>query len=174
MAADAGGVLHALPLIDEPWLRLILAAIAGIILGLPAELTGLPGGVRTHMLVVVGASLYCTTAMFIAREDRVATLRILQGIAGGIGFVGAATVLHQASGGVRGVATAASIFNAAAVGGVIGLGSVRFGVVLAVAIALLNAAGIALERYLRRRPHPRFRRVDDEVPPQQPPSDHAA
>jgi putative Mg2+ transporter-C (MgtC) family protein len=119
----------------SPAVRLIAAAAAGGALGLPAELKGQPAGLRTHMLVAAGAALFCITA------NRVGTggdeLRALQGIASGIGFVGAATVLKE-RGRVLGVSTAAAIWVAAAVGCEAALGDVGFALGVAGVVAVLK------------------------------------
>ena len=115
-------------------LRLAVAALAGAILGLPTTRRHRVGGVRTQALVTMGATLFCLVA---SRHIPQETGRIVAGVISGIGFVGAATVLKR-GGLVSGVATAASIWLAGAVGCEIGLGNPVFAVVLATVATLLN------------------------------------
>jgi putative Mg2+ transporter-C (MgtC) family protein len=129
-------------------MRLLLATIAGIALGWPDRHR--PGGIRTHVLVTLGAALFCITAVRLTSEAD-ALLRVVQGIASGIGFVGAAAVLKR-GGAIVGISTAASIWISAAIGCEIGLGSPEFAVAVAIAVAALNAGVRWLEHtFVRRR-----------------------
>ncbi|MCP3165516.1 MgtC/SapB family protein [Myxococcus qinghaiensis] len=79
MAAELGS--------GELRIRLLVAGGAGIILGLPYRKR--PGGVRTHYLVTLGAALFRTSGANLVGAAPAKTLRIIQGVASGIGFVGA-------------------------------------------------------------------------------------
>ncbi len=95
--------------------RFLFASLAGAILGLPAQSKNHMAGIRTHALVSLGASIFCITAIGVVGRDSSEITRIVQGVASGVGFIGAAAVLH----GDRffsGINTAASIWIAAAVG----------------------------------------------------------
>jgi len=101
--------------LGEVFRRFLFASLAGAILGLPAQTKNHVAGIRTHALVSLGASIFCITAIGVVGRDSSEITRILQGIASGVGFIGAAAVLH----GDRtfsGINTAASIWIAAAVG----------------------------------------------------------
>nr|WP_246356826.1 MgtC/SapB family protein [Pyxidicoccus fallax] len=148
----------------ELLVRLLVAGCAGIILGLPYRKR--PGGVRTHYLVTLGAALFCTTgANLVGREAE--TLRIIQGIASGIGFVGAASVLKKGRA-IFGITTAASIWIAAAVGCEVALGSPLLASVVAPSVALTSWLVGLLERRVfhrrRRLRRPRERRGGHEEP----------
>ncbi|WP_338870904.1 MgtC/SapB family protein [Myxococcus stipitatus] len=114
--------------------RLLVAGAAGIVLGLPYRKR--PGGVRTHYLVTLGAALFCTSGVNVA-EVPSETLRIIQGVASGIGFVGAASVLKKGSA-IFGITTAASIWIAAAVGCEAALGNPLLAACVAMAISLTS------------------------------------
>jgi putative Mg2+ transporter-C (MgtC) family protein len=133
-------------------LRLLVAAICGATVGLQVELRERPGGLRTHMLTTVGATAFCLTGASLANSQN-ESLRIIQGVASGVGFIGAASVLRD-SGRVRGTATAASLWIAAAIGCQAGLGSVVIAIGLAVFTASLNAATVRLEHRWRKVPEP--------------------
>ncbi|MCP3099870.1 MgtC/SapB family protein [Myxococcus sp. K15C18031901] len=134
---------------EELFVRLLVAGGAGIVLGLPYRKR--PGGVRAHYLVTLGAALFCTSGANLVGPPS-ETLRIIQGVASGIGFVGAASVLKRGSA-IFGITTAASIWIAAAVGCEAALGNPRLAAVVAPAVALSSWAMGHLERkvFHRRR-----------------------
>lgn len=109
--------------------RLLLALLAGGIIGLERAIHGREAGFRTHTLVCVSSSLLMLLMAFqwqlIPQEyiDTVRTdpTRMAQGIMTGIGFLGAGVIIKEGLT-VRGLTTAASIWMTAAIGIVIGLG----------------------------------------------------
>jgi putative Mg2+ transporter-C (MgtC) family protein len=124
-------------------LQVVVAAVCGVILGLDYELRGRPGGVRAHMLATVGAALFCMAGTNIAATPA-ETLRIVQGVASGVGFIGAATVL-RGDGRIQGVANAASFWIAGALGCKVGLGDLIGALVIAVLVASLAKISCRLE-----------------------------
>lgn len=103
-------------------LRLVLAAILGGILGYDREVKAKDAGVRTHMLVAVGAALFVIGPL---QADMPITdmSRVLQGIVQGIGFLGAGAIIVRArEQKVEGLTTAASIWATAGIGVLVGLG----------------------------------------------------
>ncbi|MFY2561205.1 MgtC/SapB family protein [Corallococcus terminator] len=119
----------------ELLIRLLVAGCAGIVLGLPYRKR--PGGVRAHYLVTLGAALFCTAGANLAGAEPAETLRIIQGVASGIGFVGAASVLKKGSA-IFGITTAASIWIAAAVGCEAALGSPVLAALVAPSISITS------------------------------------
>lgn len=102
--------------------RLFVAAFLGGLLGYERERRYKSAGVRTHMLVAVGAALFIIAPMQagMAIDDM---SRVIQGAIQGIGFLGAgAIIVGTAERGVRGLTTAASIWTAAGIGMAAGLG----------------------------------------------------
>ena len=112
---DAGQVTRIL-------LRLTLAALLGGLLGIEREQKGKAAGVRTHMLVAMGAALFVLVSQQ-AGMPSADLSRVVQGIIAGIGFLGAGTILK---GGdeekVKGLTTAAGIWLTAAIGVAAGMG----------------------------------------------------
>ena len=103
-------------------LRLVLAAVLGGMLGYERELKSRSAGVRTHMLVAVGAALFVIGPLQsgVPLSDM---SRILQGIVQGIGFLGAgAIVIRATERKVEGLTTAANIWATAGIGMIAGLG----------------------------------------------------
>src|SRR5690606_23582287 len=102
--------------------RLLWAALLGGILGYERETSGKAAGVRTHMLVALGAALFVTLPMQAGiGEDGIS--RITQGIIAGVGFLCAGSILKtREQTEVQGLTTAASIWFTAAIGLAAGLG----------------------------------------------------
>jgi len=118
-------------------LRLVLAAIAGGIVGYERKKVHKPAGLRTHMLVSMGAALFMLVAINAFPEE---SGRIMAGIATGIGFLGAGTIF-RAENHITGLTTAASIWAVAAIGITIGLGEYILGAsatILVIIILQLN------------------------------------
>jgi putative Mg2+ transporter-C (MgtC) family protein len=102
--------------------RLTIAALLGGVLGYERETRGKAAGVRTHMLVALGAALFVLVPQQAgAAIDDLS--RVLQGLVAGIGFLGAgAIILGNPQDGPRGLTTAASIWLTAAIGVSAGMG----------------------------------------------------
>jgi putative Mg2+ transporter-C (MgtC) family protein len=102
--------------------RLGLALLLGAALGYEREREGKAAGLRTHMLVSLGAALFMVTA--IEAEVPVKDLsRIIEGLPTGIGFLGAGAILKLSEDRkIEGLTTAANIWVAAAVGLTAGMG----------------------------------------------------
>jgi putative Mg2+ transporter-C (MgtC) family protein len=102
--------------------RLAMAALLGAVLGHQRERAGKPAGLRTHMLVALGAALFVLAAQEagMSVED---LSRIIQGLIAGIGFLGAGAILKSApQADIKGLTSAAGIWLTAAVGVAAGLG----------------------------------------------------
>ena len=100
----------------ETFLRLGAAVIAGGAVGWERQLGGRPAGLRTHMLVSLGAALVVLIPLSSGFSD---TTRVIQGVATGIGFLCAGDILHQVRDGherVKGLTSAAALWVTAAIG----------------------------------------------------------
>jgi putative Mg2+ transporter-C (MgtC) family protein len=102
--------------------RLLMAMLLGALIGYERERSDSAAGLRTHMLVALGAALFVLAPLQAGIE--IADLsRVLQGVIAGIGFLGAGAVLKLKEDGViKGLTTAASIWATAAIGITVGLG----------------------------------------------------
>lgn len=123
-------------------IKLTLAAVLGAAMGWERELKGKAAGLRTHMLVAVGAALF-VMAPLEAGVPLGDLTRVMQGVAAGIGFVGAGAILKMSEQGqVMGLTTAAGIWMTAAVGLAVGAGQVWLPVVgVAIAVIILALLG---------------------------------
>jgi putative Mg2+ transporter-C (MgtC) family protein len=126
--------------------RLAAATLLGAVIGLQRESVGAAAGLRTHMLVTVGATLFVLAPLSFGMDPEQVS-RVIQGVATGIGFIGGGAVLKLAAEReILGLTTAASIWLATAVGVAVGMG--RIG--LAAIVVALSWAILAI---LRRFSH---------------------
>jgi len=117
-------------------LRLLVAAVLGGLLGYERERHGKSAGVRTHMLVAIGAALFVLIPQQ-AGASSADLSRILQGLIAGVGFLGAgAIIMGTKEVETRGLTTAASIWVTAAIGVAAGMGR-ESTAILSTLIALL-------------------------------------
>ena len=115
-------------------LRLFFAALVGGVIGYERERAGKPAGLRTHMLVSVGAAIFVMAPMQLGFEED-ALSRIIQGLVTGIGFLGAGAILKdRTKADVEGLTTAAGIWLTAGLGVAVGLGAIGMAL-LCVALA---------------------------------------
>lgn len=117
----------------EMILRLLLAVFLGAVIGFQREKAGKQAGLRTHILICVGAALF-TIASIYGFGGGSDPARIAAGVVVGVGFLGAGVILHREGGIVAGLTTAATIWAAAGIGLAAGAGLY---VVSAVATALI-------------------------------------
>jgi putative Mg2+ transporter-C (MgtC) family protein len=101
--------------------RLLLALIAGGVIGWNRQTHGKPAGFRTHMLVSLGAALFVMVPVETSAPDTDAVSRAIQGIATGVGFIGAGEIIHDArpsagSPWIKGLTSAAALWVTAALG----------------------------------------------------------
>ena len=127
-------------------LRLVIAAALGGILGYERERQGKAAGVRTHMLVALGAALFVLVPQQAGVSSADMT-RVIQGVVAGVGFLGAGAIIKGgAEESVKGLTTAAGIWLTAAIGIACGLGRES----TAVLSAVLAFAILALVPHLTR------------------------
>ena len=135
--------------------KLVLAVILGGVIGLEREIAGKPAGLRTNILICVGAALLTDVSIQITMgvypgAPRVGDpSRIAAQIVTGIGFIGAGTIM-QAKGTVTGLTSAATIFVVAAIGVAIGAGQYIEAAGAGLLVALVLAGLGTLEHKLRR------------------------
>jgi putative Mg2+ transporter-C (MgtC) family protein len=117
------------------FVKIILAAAAGAIIGLEREVHGRPAGLRTHLLVAAGACLMMivSEAFFLKYGDlpgtgvvRLDPSRVAAQIVTGIGFLGAGVIIKEGLI-VRGLTTAASLWMVAGIGMAYGMGMLSVG-----------------------------------------------
>jgi putative Mg2+ transporter-C (MgtC) family protein len=110
-------------------IRLVIAAFLGAVIGYERARAKKPAGIRTHLLVCMGAALFTVISIYGFGENGDPS-RVAAGVVVGIGFLGAGTILRQEKG-VAGLTTAATIWAVAAIGVAMGAGLYVVGAVAA-------------------------------------------
>jgi putative Mg2+ transporter-C (MgtC) family protein len=105
----------------ELLVQLVLAVVLGGAIGMERELRAKPAGLRTNILICVGAALFTVLSQRLA-ADRGDPGRVAAQILAGVGFIGAGTILHM-RGAVTGLTSAATIWVVAAIGMALGSGA---------------------------------------------------
>ena len=126
----AGGGDATLITMTSEWeilLRVVLAAIAGGIIGFDRAARDKPAGIRTHMLVAMGSALAVGVSVLVVEDTavegaRADAVRVAAGVITGVGFLGAGAILRGPKG-VTGLTTAAGIWVTAALGIAFGFGT---------------------------------------------------
>ncbi len=142
-------------------LRLCVAAGLALFLGLERELRGKPAGLRSHMLVSLGSATFIIIGMSVlfatAEGDpsaRIDPTRVVQGVVGGIGFLGAGSIIRS-GGQIQGITTGASIWLAGAIGVAAGINNFYLaGMVTFIALVIMVVLG-RFERELVSTEHNR-------------------
>jgi putative Mg2+ transporter-C (MgtC) family protein len=135
--------------------RLLIAALLSALVGVERQWRGHPAGMRTHMLLGIGAALATLVGEYgfpeIVGRQLSAPDRIAAQIVSGIGFLGAGTILKQRSG-VHGLTTAASLWAVATIGIAVGAG-LWAAASLTTAVLIIILVPLAwVERRLRPQP----------------------
>lgn len=145
----------------DDWLglifRLSLAMLVGGVIGWNRQAAGKPAGLRTHMLVSLGAALFVLIPLLASSSTSVdAVSRAIQGVATGVGFLGAGEILHksaQQSGkpNVKGLTSAATIWLTAALGMVAGCGFWQLSLIGTMMTLFILSVAKKLERVVFHR-----------------------
>ena len=116
-------------------LRIVLAVIFGGIIGLERGLKNRPAGMRTYMLVCVGACLIMLTNQYLFQVTSAGDpMRLGAQVVSGIGFLGAGTIIVTKHNQIKGLTTAAGLWAAAGVGLALGVGFYEAAVVAGFAV----------------------------------------
>ena len=136
--------------------RLAIATVLGAIIGTNRELHDKPAGMRTHALVSLGAALLTVGGVFLDSTTNGTSgadvSRVIQGIITGVGFIGGGVILrNEQQMVVHGLTTAASVWVAACVGIICGMGRWVTAVVAIGMVLVVLVGGSMLEKFLRTR-----------------------
>ena len=132
--------------------KLLLAVLLGGIIGFERELAGKPAGLRTNILICIGATLLTDLSVRIGVVDGVRMGdpgRIAAQIVTGVGFLGAGTIM-QSQGMVTGLTSAATIWVVAAIGMTLGAGFYVEGMGAGLVVAFVLRGLSGLEHWVRR------------------------
>jgi putative Mg2+ transporter-C (MgtC) family protein len=125
----------------EMFLSLLLAVVLGAIVGVEREMTHKPAGLRTHMLVSLGACLFTMMSTSFGAQPA----QVAGGIVAGIGFIGAGTIWAEKDK-VKGITTAASLWATAAIGLTVGIGDYPLAAVVTALVVIILASGSVLRK----------------------------
>jgi len=117
-------------------LRLVLAAACGGVVGWQRERSDKAAGLRTHMLLAVGACLFTLVGLRVAEDE---FMRLVQGMVTGTGFISAGIIFRQGVS-IRGLTTAVGLWVMGAVGMAVGAGE-YFLAILTTLVAVAIMAG---------------------------------
>ena len=123
-------------------LRLLLAAALGAAIGYQRERAGKPAGLRTHILICLGAALF-TVASIYGFGPASDPSRVAAGVLVGVGFLGAGVIMRTGEGIVAGLTTAATMWAVAGIGLAAGAG-----------LYIASAVAVALMLIILYLPHP--------------------
>ncbi|HUM01412.1 MAG TPA: MgtC/SapB family protein [Thermoanaerobaculia bacterium] len=122
----------------EVLVRVVIATLAGAAVGWNRHRAGKPAGMGTHALVALGAALFVAIPAHLAGgQASDAMSRVIQGVATGIGFLGAGEIFRDPgpAGSVQGLTSAAAIWATAALGVLAVVGS--WGTIAVVTLLIL-------------------------------------
>ena len=138
----------------EMEIRLLLAAVFGALIGLDRELKNKPVGMRPYMVVSIGAagfgilSMEVWTELSAAGSATLDPIRAIQGIIGGLGFLGAGAIIRRGDDEIYGATTGAGIWLAGCIGMASGFGIYLLAVSLTViALFILVVIGVLHQRW---------------------------
>lgn len=134
----------------EILLRLLLAAGLGALIGFEREAHGQAAGLRTHMILAVGAALAMTLSINLAVQfapNRGDPVRLAAQVVSGIGFLGAGAILRYGAN-IRGLTTATSLWTLAIVGLAVGAGQYLVGAATAGFLLIILSLIDLVEKYL--------------------------
>ncbi len=131
--------------------RLILAVLLSGAVGIERERHGKAAGLRTHILVCLGAAMAAMTGVYISETYIADISRLAAQVISGIGFLGAGTILVRSNSTVTGLTTAASVWATGALGLAIGYGF--YGAALLCTVLMLFTEGKLgnIDRMISRR-----------------------
>ncbi len=105
-------------------IAMLVSTLLGTLVGFERQMGRKPAGLRTHVLVCLGSTMFTLLTVHAAKEltatGNLDPTRIIHGVITGVGFLGAGSILRQ-EGYVHGLTTAASIWMVAAIGTTVGL-----------------------------------------------------
>jgi putative Mg2+ transporter-C (MgtC) family protein len=127
----------------------ILAVVLGGAIGLERELRGKPAGLRTNVLICLGAAVFTIISKQMAEGHADSITRIAAQIVTGIGFLGAGAII-QDRGSVHGLTTAATIWLVASIGMACGAGFYKFATVSTLIAIVILLGFEQLEQPLKR------------------------
>jgi putative Mg2+ transporter-C (MgtC) family protein len=139
-------------------IRLGVAFLVGFAVGLERELSQKEAGLRTNLLVVMGACIFVLVALELTADGKGDPSRAVAEVAAGIGFLGAGVILHRGLN-VHGLTTAATVWCNAALGCVAASGFIAEALTAGLFVLLVNAGLRPVDELLENRSQERKRKA---------------
>lgn len=142
---------------SEIFIRLLVGAFCGAIIGIERERKEWAAGMRTHMMVSVGATLYMIVSSYgfneVLANEKVMLdpSRVAAQVVTGIGFLGAGTIIFLRQGIIRGLTTASGLWTVAGIGLAIGGGMYVAGIVTTLIALIILWILQPIEAFVYRR-----------------------
>lgn len=133
-------------------LAMVTAVFYGGAIGFERALSGKPAGLRTNILVCLGAAVFTSVAQGTSGGSPEAASRVMAGIITGVGFLGAGVLIHEGRG-VHGLTTAASVWLVASIGVACGSGMYAVGAATTFISLLVLVVLSPLAKKIRRDLH---------------------
>ena len=135
----------------EAGLRILMAIVLGGMIGMERGLKNRPAGLRTYMLVCLGACIVMLTNQYVYEAFGVGDpVRMGAQVVSGIGFLGAGTIIVTARNQIKGLTTAAGLWASACVGLALGIGLYAVSIMASVAIFVILTLLHELDFRMRR------------------------
>lgn len=135
-------------------LRVVLAALAGALVGIERAAHGRAAGLRTHMTVSMGAALTVMVGLYAVKMLGMDSdpLRVAAQVVSGVGFLGAGTILLRRGGSqIQGLTTAAGLWTVATIGIAMGLGFYEGALLATLLVVLILSLVSRLEFFMNRK-----------------------
>lgn len=143
-------------------LRVLVAIVLGLIIGLERQWTRHEAGIVTNVIVCV-ASFGYTAFSYLVDPDANDLTRIAANVVTGIGFLGTGVILRDGAN-IRGLTTAATVWSSGAVGLLCCVNDISYAIILAVFIVVSHLVLHPLSAYIRKkRKHSRSQRRERDV-----------
>lgn len=130
--------------------KVLFALIYGGVIGFEREWHRKSAGLRTNILVCIGATIYVLLSIKLASDGAGDITRVIGQIVTGIGFLGAGVILHKGLN-VQGLTTAATIWCTSAIGCLIGAGFIKEASVLTVIILVVNLVFYKIDLFINKK-----------------------
>ncbi len=146
----------------EVVIRLIMSVAIGALIGSERARHGRAAGMRTHILVCMGAALTSVTSVFVSEftGDQGDVFRISAQVISGIGFLGAGMIILKDNNVITGLTTAAGVWTTGIIGVAVGYGF-YFGAIIAAALFLVTIVLFSKFERFKRKTENVYIEIDD-------------
>lgn len=143
LSSELDILLFALP-------KILIATICGAIIGYDREKKNKVAGLRTNILICVGATVFTIGSLILAQSNNSDPTRILSTIVTGIGFLGGGVIMKTEDK-IVGMTTAAFIWVVSAIGILCGMGSTITPIILTIGLIIVSKFFERVEKYIKEK-----------------------